>query len=375
MAIDRKKGLRSLAKALEGGAIYNLTEQKPIKVISTGIATLDAALGVGGFVRGSQAILYGSSSSGKSALAYTAIAALHEHDPEAMACIVDIERSANREWLEKFGIDTERVYIVQEPTIEDAVNAFQECMRASVFDIIVFDSLGAAMRAVSLDGKDGKGGDANVTQVGGTSKAITDLVNKVNGELIKLDMMENVGEEVIKPVVIYINQVRDVIGARFPMQSMPGGNALHHMAGVIVKVHASSAAGDKMYGNINGQKVQVGTRVMCTVEKNKFAPPRRQGGYSFCYQECPEWGFGIDSYSACYDLAVERNVIDARGAWAYYGTEGEEGFIKTQGRNAFIDRMRADTALYEKVYAETMRTFALENGVIDDDADRLGAEG
>ena len=157
MAINRKKGLDALRKVLSDGQMTSLADQKPLKVIPTGIATLDSALGVGGFVRGSMVVSYGLSSSGKSACFYTAIGNLMKSDPEAMACIFDIERSATREWLEKFGVDPERVQIVQEPTIEDTVNDLQQVMRANVFDYILIDSLGAVMRAVAFDGKDGKG--------------------------------------------------------------------------------------------------------------------------------------------------------------------------------------------------------------------------
>lgn len=352
--MDRKKGLSRLSKALGDGAIYNLSEQRGLKVISTGIATVDSAMGTGGFVRGSQVAIYGTPSSGKSALAYTAIASCLRADADAMACIIDIERSANKEWLQKFGVDTDRVYIVQEPTIEEAVNAFQECMRAGCFDIILVDSLGAVIRSVDLDGRDGTGGDANTQQVGGSARVITGWVNKANGELTKLDKMENLGEEVIKPVIIYINQVRDVIGARFPTLAMPGGHALPHMMGMIIKVHASGAAGDKLMGTINGQKVQVGLRVTVTLEKNKYARPRSQGGYNFVYQECPEWGFGVDSYDACMSLAIERGVVESRGAWCYYGHEGDAGYRKANGRAAFIDLMRRDDALYDEVYSKVM---------------------
>ena len=357
--MDRTRGIRQLQKELKDGGIYNLAEQKPLKVMSTGIATLDAALGTGGWVRGSQDILYGPPSSGKSAIAYTSIAAMQQRDPESMACIIDVERSANKDWLEKFGIDLDRVFIVQEPTIEECVNAFQQCMRANAFDIIVVDSLGAVIRGVDLDGKDGNGGDANTQQVGGSSRVITQWVNKANGELTKLDKEETLGAEVVKPVVMYINQVRDVIGARFPIQAMPGGNALHHMMGVIVKVSASNATAERMMGTVPGaaEKVQVGTRVTCTIEKNKFAPPRRQGGYKFCYQECPEFGFGIDNYDACYSLAVERGVIESRGAWSFFGTEGEPGFRKENGKDRFIQSMREDESLYQSVYSLTMTTF------------------
>lgn len=354
MGIDRASSLKRLQKELGAGTLHFLSEHREPQVESTGIATLDAALGVGGFVRGSMVTLYGGPSSGKSALAYTAIGNLMRRDDKACALVLDIERSASRDWMAKFGVDPERTVVVTEETVEDYVNVALECMKADTFDYVVVDSLGAVARSVDVFGKDGKGGDVNVMQVGGSSKVITAMVNLMNSALSAVDKRDYAGEEVVRPVVLFINQVRDVIGARVPMQSMPGGNAFKHMCNVIVKVQASGAAADRLMGTVGGVKRQVGQRVMCTVEKNKFAPPRRQGGYLFCYEECDEYGFGIDSSDALASLALERGVVQSKGAWCNYGDR------KFNGRGALCDALRADSALYGEVYRETMETFARE---------------
>lgn len=352
--VDRDKGLAKLKKVLGDGALSYLSEQKPKQIVSTGIATLDAALGVGGFVRGSQNILWGTPSAGKSALVYTAIGNLMQRDKDAMACIFDIERSADINWLTKFGIDPERVVIIEQPTIEDNVNAFQEAMRSSAFDFIVIDSLGAVVRAVDFDGKDGKGGDANKAQVGGSSGVITRWVAKANSELIVLDKMENAGEEVIKPVIIHINQVRDNLSSMYGGHQMPGGHALQHMASTIVKVTASGAAADKLMGTVNGKSVQVGTRVSCVIEKNKFAPAKRMAGYNFCYEECPEHSFGIDSYMAAVDLAIDFGTLESKGAWLYFGEEGQDGFVRANGKAAMVELLKDNEEFYGTLYQTTM---------------------
>ena len=376
MAVDRRKGLALLKKQLDDGALSMLSEQPDRKVLSTGIVTLDSALGVGGFVRGTQNILYGPPDGGKSALAYTAVGNLMMADPEAMACIVDIERSASPDWLLKFGIDPDRTVIIKEPTIEESVNAFQQAMRSCAFDYIIIDSLGAVIRAVDFDGKDGKGGDANKAQVGGASGVITRWVNKANSELITLDKQELAGAEVIKPVIIFINQVRDNFNSPYGGYTMPGGNALRHMSKTIVRVTASGAAADKMWGTVNGKKMQVGTRVTCKIERNKNAPDGRLAGYDFCWEECPEHQFGIDSAAACFDLAVENGVVETRGAWCYYGIEGEPGYVKQNGRSAMIDVLRDNPEFMSVVYSRTMEEIARKNDEVMADARQgLGAMG
>ena len=354
MAVDRKSAIAALAKELGAGTLHTLSEQIKPKVESTGIATLDAALGTGGFTRGSMVALYGGPSSGKSALAYTAIGNLMKRDETAMALVVDIERSADKDWMAMFGCDPDRVMVMTCETIEEYVNKTLACIKSNSFDYIVVDSLGAVARSVDVFGKDGDGGDVGVQQVGGSSRVITSMVNLMNSALSAIDKEKYSGHEVVEPVILFINQVRDVIGSRFPMQGMPGGNAFKHMCSVIVKVQASGAAADRMMGTVGGNKRQVGQRVMCTVEKNKFAPPRRQGGYLFCYEPCDEYGFGIDSADALVSLAVERGVVTGRGAWLYHGED------KYNGRQALCSAVRGDEKLYEGLYRETMETFARE---------------
>ena len=354
MAIDRESGLRSLRGRLKDGSMLRLSDRRPIDVVPTGVATLDAALGVGGLVRGSQNILWGSASSGKSALAYVAIGSLMRRDPQATACVFDIERSCDPDWMARFGVDPDRVTVVQQPTIEDNVNSFQEVMLASAFDYILVDSLGAVVRSVDFDGRDGKGGDASKAQVGGSSGVITRWVNKANSELIVLDKMEAAGEEVLKPVILYINQVRADLKSMYGGQTMSGGYALRHMANVIMRISASNAAADRITGTVGREKVQVGTHVTVTVEKNKYAAPKHQAGYDFVWEECPEREFGIDSVAACLDLALDRGVVRSKGAWLYWGEEGQDGFVKANGRSQMVELMRDNEGLYDDVYAAVM---------------------
>lgn len=354
--VDRKKGLASLRKSLKDGQMMMLSEQKPLDALPTGIATLDSALGTGGFVRGSQVVLWGTQGAGKSALCYAAIGHEMKSNPDAMACIFDVERSTSPDWLVKFGVDPDRTVIIEEPNIEANINTFQQVMRTGIFDYIVIDSIGAMMGERQFDGKDGKGGDASVVNVGGVAKGVTDWVNKANGELIVLDKMENAGNDVIKPVIIWINQVRANFNSMYGGYTMPGGYGLQHQAKVIIRMTASGAANDKMYGTIKGQKEQVGTRIVCTIEKNKYAPKNRQAGYNFCWEECQEYSFGIDSAAALFDLAIKYDVLVSKGPWCYYRDS-----VKANGKAEMI-RLIRDNVEFEKVlYDETMSKIAEEN--------------
>ena len=153
---------------------------------------------------------------------------------------------------------------------------------------------------------------------------------------------------------------------------MPGGHALQHMASVIIRITASGAANDKIYGTVRGQKEQVGTRVSCIIEKNKYAPKNRAAGYNFIYEECPEHEFGIDSIGATIDLAIKYGVIKTSGAWCFFGTEGQAGFVKTQGRAAMMTLMKDNPEFYSAVYNAVMDSVERENEREMNDATELG---
>lgn len=51
-------------------------------------------------------------------------------------------------------------------------------------------------------------------------------------------------------------------------------------------------------------------------------------------------------------------------AWFYYGTEGEEGFVKANGKAAMVELLKDNPEFYEKVYAETMARISAENDEI-----------
>jgi recombination protein RecA len=66
-------------------------------------------------------------------------------------------------------------------------------------------------------------------------------------------------------------------------------------------------------GAIKEGEESVGNRTRVTVVKNKVAPPFRKAEFDILYGE------GISRVGDVLDLAVEKNVVDKRGAWYLYG--------------------------------------------------------
>jgi recombination protein RecA len=363
MALNRSKGLDNLLKNEMPGSFFVPTQQidYSVGVISTGADTLDAALG-GGWMRGHQHMVMGEYSAGKSSLVNSAIGRLLSFDDKALACIVDIEGSVTPQWLEKFdGVDFDydnprnnRVWVSTPDTVENAANSLSAIIREGIFDLIVVDSLGAVARGVEVDGKKGDGGDANAMQVAGSAGVITRMVNRVNSELTRISNQKRAGSDVVLPVILYIGQARINLKSPHGGLIISGGEGLKHMCKTITEIRASGKADDIKWADVHGERVKVGTRVITKNRKNKLAAPYREAGYMFYYVETEQYPFGVDSADSLVDLAIGYGVVKSSGSWLSYGTEGEKGFVKAQGKAKFSEFLRDNPEFAKTVHDETM---------------------
>ena len=126
------------------------------------------------------------------------------------------------------------------------------------------------------------------------------------------------------------------------------------MCKTITEIRASGKADDIKWAEVHGEKVKVGTRVITRNRKNKLAAPYREAGYMFYYVETDEYPFGVDSADSLVDLAVGYGIVKAAGSWLSYGTEGERGFVKAQGKAKFMGLLRDNPEFAKVVHDDTM---------------------
>lgn len=365
MAKSKNAVLKKLMKSLPDGSVFTLDEEPGYEVISSGISTIDYASGIGGFARGWQTMLYGPASCGKSALVLQAIGNYQKSHPDSMSAIIDLENSMSLDWAVKFGINPENLVILKPTNVEEMITMSVEAVKASVFDFIMVDSLGAGLLQTELDN--------DKSRMAGSAGAITRMVKAINSGFISLQRDIKVAKdsgddtEFIVPAVILINQVRVDMGSMYAgALSFSGGKALEHMCGAIIRLRVSKAAGDKIMGTVDGNQLRVGWMCTATFEKNKLAVPYKSAGYTFVYKGCDEWPFGIQNARSTADLALSTGVARVEGKTIYYplpdGTEG-----KIVGRNKFVDLIIENEDIMNFLSEEITRIMSDE--IRDDDVE------
>ena len=97
--------LLQMDKQFGKGAVLQLGSRNvlPVKVISSGSISVDAALGVGGFPRGRIAEVFGPESSGKTTLALQVIA--EAQAAGGSAAFIDAEHALDPAYAKKLGVD------------------------------------------------------------------------------------------------------------------------------------------------------------------------------------------------------------------------------------------------------------------------------
>ncbi len=127
--------------ALPGRVYVGCTAAEPVRRLPSGVECLDALL-AGGLPRGRLSELTGASSSGKTSLLLTLLAATTRRG-EIAAC-VDLADALSPESVMKAGVDVQRFLWVRPPAVIEAMRCTDLLLQAGGFALIALD-LGAAL--------------------------------------------------------------------------------------------------------------------------------------------------------------------------------------------------------------------------------------
>lgn len=306
---------------------------------SSGIPSLDYALGIGGYPKGGITMVFGPESVGKSVMAYMAVAEAQKNGE--YAAYVDLEGSFDPEFAKQFGVDIDRLIVTTPESAEDTAKHAVHFAQEDALGIVVVDSIGAMASERELD-EDGK------KQAYGQSGIITQMVKQLLPRIAKT-----------KQVFLLLNQVRDTANRQgLPIVHAPGGHALHHACAVIIQVKKGGSAGVKK-ATIPGESepVEIGFRPVATINKSKVSPPKRNAEWDLYHTKTENNDIGVDIVESTVGVALRMGLVKQRGSWYDLW---EESY---QGRNALVDFLKSDPENIEKLRKEMFKDVSIELSV------------
>ena len=334
---DKDKALEQVLNDIEKqfgkGSIMKLGENKHMKVdvVSSGVLSLDIALGVGGYPKGRIIEIYGPESSGKTTFALQAIA---EHQKlGGRAAFIDAEHALDPVYAEQLGVNIDELLLSQPDTGEQALEICDALVRSEAISIIVIDSVAALVPQAEIDGEMGD------SHVGLQARLMSQALRKLAGAINKTNC-----------IIIFINQLREKVGVMFGNpETTAGGRALKYYASVRMDIRKIEAI--KQDGQV------IGNRTRVKVVKNKVAPPFREAEFDIIY------GKGISKEGSVLDLAVSLDIIEKSGSWFSY--KGEK---IGQGRENIKKLLQDDPKFMAEVEKKVRENFnkAFENALTDD---------
>ena len=282
--------LAQIEKDFGKGAVMKMGEKMgdtDIPVVTTGIISIDLALGVGGVPKGRIVEVYGPESSGKTTLALHIVAEAQKLG--GIAGYVDAEHALDPVYARKLGVNIDELYISQPDDGEQALEIAEAMVRSAAIDVVVVDSVAALVPRSEIEGEMGS------SQVGVQARLMSQALRKLTGITSKTNC-----------IVIFINQLRDKIGVTYGSpETTTGGRALKFYSSVRVDIRRAEAikVGDNTVGN----------RTKIKITKNKVAPPFRNCEVDVMYGE------GISKTGDILDLGAQISLVQKSGSWYSYG--------------------------------------------------------
>ncbi len=276
---------------------------------STGSLTLDHTLD-GGYIKGKIIECFGPESVGKSALAFSFIAALQKKG--GIVGFIDAESALDRETVEMYGVDVKRLVPKQPDYLEEGMELMLKMVESGC-DAVVFDSV------AGLPPKKEFEGTMDDHAVGSKASRMGQLMRKLH----KL-------ADVKGCTIFFVNQIRDSMQMYGDPITTPGGKGL--------KFHASYRLQVTGTESIPKTGEPIGHLIKMTIKKNKFGPPKGKIEIPLIY------GLGICREWELIDLAVEKGIVKKAGTWFDY-----EGTKVGQGQYASATFLIDNPELYDEI--------------------------
>lgn len=314
--------LADIEKQFGKGAIMQLGDKgkQELEVVSSGILSLDMALGIGGYPKGRIVEIYGPESSGKTTFALHAIAEVQKQG--GRAAFIDAEHALDPTYAHALGVNVDELLLSQPDNGEQALEIVDALVKSEAISIVVIDSVAALVPQAEIEGEMGD------SHIGLQARLMSQALRKLSGTISKTNT-----------IVIFINQLREKVGIIFGNPEVtPGGKALKYYATIRLEIRRSEQI--KNGSDVTGNKTNV------KVVKNKVAPPFKTVQVDIMYGE------GVSKEGELIDIASNLEILEKSGAWYSY-----KGNKVGQGKESVKLFLKENPKIYEEIMASVKKHF------------------
>lgn len=310
---------------------------------------LNQALG-GGIGKGRVTLTYGPPSSGKSLLWQQSIA---NWQKDGLICAwVDVEGTYDKAFAAKIGVDNDNLILIQKKSFGAITDEIMPHIRAGI-DVLVIDSVSDALPEVFVDNDGEIVQFEKQKQLGAHAKSCTMMLNAIHYENHET-------------AVGLISQTTTKIESTYVKQVPHGGQKILFGSSQIIKLQSSNTEKQQKMGKVHmGDRVveiPIARSVEAYVEKNKLGPQSQKCEYDLYYAGD---FIGVDYTGEIVDQAIMLDIVTKSGAWFKY--QGES----TSGRDAFIQKLRADDVLFKGLEDEVLMVLTGEVPIDDEEVRRV----
>lgn len=302
-----------------------------VDVIPSGIPSFDIITGIGGIPRGKFTQIFSNEGVGKTTFCLQLIASAQRMGLETM--FIDMENRLDPKWAATLGVDLEKMYFVQPPYGEAALNTTRIMSREGI-GLIVIDSIPTLIPKKEIDGETGD------EFVGLQARMIAQYFRQITPEMSKGNT-----------AIVFTNQMRSVIGgagslAFGPRTTQPGGWAPKFYSSMIIEM--------KRIKTLKGTNdVATGHVVKTTIKKSSLSVPLRSAELILTF------GVGFDKIEDIINIALKNGIIEQAGAWYSFGGE------KFQGRANLYEAIK--NVLYDPLYEQVLPVISPDSFGGDDE--------
>lgn len=302
-------------------AVRIYTEAKQIDYISTGIISLDRALG-GGIPLGRYLELIGNTGAGKTTIILSTMVQAQKKFPNKSVVYVDAEHALDIPWAEKIGVDLRRFEHVQPEFAEEALNIMERYAASEKVSLIGLDSVPALLPSAEAEGDIG---DANI---GLQARLIAQAMRRIGRILWKSKQTS----------MMLVNQKRAQLQSRggfqgYEQTKATGGMAMPYY--MTTRLDVARIATIK-----NSKEEETGQEVQVYVRKHKvLSGPGARVSFEISKE------FGIDFAKEILKLALAAGKVVKSASWfamdskKWQGEEAIKQYIREQKESQWVKQL------------------------------------